>query len=109
LVRLLYFGQDGQLLARVPLDVADLAEARAFCRAFFDWDNDEHRHSGIALLRPADVHDGHAAARLEQRLLGLDQAFAANPERFVRGKPTTPQLPDAPYIKRPPEAIDTAA
>src|SRR5476649_592967 len=37
---------------------ANIAETRSFCRTFMDWYNNEHRHSGIALLTPADVHYG---------------------------------------------------
>ena len=33
-------------------------DARALCRHFFPWYNHEHRHGGLALLTPADVHYG---------------------------------------------------
>jgi len=33
-----------------------------FCRRFFRWHNEEHRHRGIGLLTPAVVHSGHADA-----------------------------------------------
>jgi putative transposase len=92
-----------------PSSFPNIVEARAFCRAFFEWYNNEHRHSAIAYLTPADVHQGRAAERLQRRQLVLDRAFAAHPERFVRGKPSVPQLPVASYINRPPEDIDTAA
>ena len=36
--------------------------ARSFCRRFFTWYNEEHRHSGIGLLTPAIVHAGHWGA-----------------------------------------------
>ena len=39
-----------------PGHFANLQQAREFCRTFFAWYNDQHRHSGIALLTPADVH-----------------------------------------------------
>jgi hypothetical protein len=32
-----------------------IGEARAFVIAFMDWYNNEHHHSGIALLTPADL------------------------------------------------------
>jgi putative transposase len=86
-----------------PSSFPNIVEARAFCRAFFEWYNNEHRHSAIAYLTPADVHQGRAAERLQRRQLVLDRAFAAHPERFVRGKPSVPQLPVASYINRPPE------
>lgn len=86
-----------------PTTFANLVEARAFCRAFFDWYNTQHRHSSLALLTPADVHHGRAATRLAQRQRVLHQAYAAHPERFVRGKPRPPQLQPAAYINRPAE------
>jgi putative transposase len=87
-----------------PSTFANLAEARTFCRAFFAWYNLEHRHSGIALLTPADVHHGRAQAILQQRQVTLNEAYAAHPERFVHGNPRVPQLPTASYINRPQEA-----
>jgi len=39
-----------------PDRFGSLQEARGFCQRFFGWYNVEHRHSGIALLTPADVH-----------------------------------------------------
>jgi putative transposase len=43
-----------------PDRFGSLEDARAFLKRFFGWYNFEHRHSGIALLNPADVHHGHA-------------------------------------------------
>ncbi|MBK6520055.1 MAG: transposase [Polyangiaceae bacterium] len=31
-------------------------DGRAACSPYFDWYNEHHHHSGIALLTPADVH-----------------------------------------------------
>ena len=92
-----------------PATFANIAEARAFCRIFFQWYNTEHRHSSLALLAPADVHHGRHFMLLEQRQTVLDAAFAAHPERFVRGKPQVHQIPDASYINRPLETVDNVA
>ena len=43
-----------------PKRFANIADARAFCSQFFDYYNNEHRHSGIGLNTPADVHFGRA-------------------------------------------------
>ena len=91
-----------------PATFANIIEARAFCRTFFRWYNYEHRHSGIALLTPADVHRGRAPARLGQRQRVLSAAYMAHPERFVRGRPRPPQLQPAAYINRPSESTQTA-
>ena len=45
----------------------DLNTTIAFCRSFFPWYNTEHRHAGIAMLTPHDVHHGRARRVLEQR------------------------------------------
>ena len=86
-----------------PATFSNTAEARVFCRRFFAWYNNEHRHNGIALLTPADVHRGRTTERIAQRQHVLNQAYAAHPERFVRGNPRPAQLQSATYINRPSE------
>ena len=76
-------------------------DARAFCRTFFPWYNHEHRHGGIALLTPNDVHSGRAEQVLAGRQATLDAAYDAHPERFPRGRPLVPDLPAAVYINPP--------
>jgi putative transposase len=78
-----------------------LQDARSSCRTFFDWYNVEHRHSGIGLLTPEQVHFGRAPAVVEQRRQVLDAAYLAHPERFVRRPPTPPAAPTAAWINRP--------
>jgi putative transposase len=78
-----------------------LADARSWARAFFQWYNQQHRHSGLGLMTPAMVHYGQAQAVYEQRQQVLQAAYAAHPERFVRGLPTPPELPTAVWINRP--------
>ena len=69
--------------------------------AFFDWYNHEHRHSGIGLMTPAMVHYGQAEAVREERAQVLATAYAAHPERFVKGLPNPPRLPKAAWINEP--------
>jgi putative transposase len=76
-------------------------DARRWARDFFHWYNHEHHHTGLALMTPATVHYGQAEAVYEQRQQVLEAAYAAHPERFVRGKPTPPELPDEVWINRP--------
>ena len=45
----------------------DITAAIAFCRTFFPWYNTEHRHGGIAMLTPDDVHHNRTQSVLEQR------------------------------------------
>ena len=44
-----------------PERFGSIEDARAFCVGFFAWYNGEHRHGGIAMFTPADVHHGRAA------------------------------------------------
>jgi len=60
-----------------------------------------HHHSALGWLTPWDVHHGHAKRRRGERKLVQHQAFAATPERFVRGVPTPPALPAAVWINKP--------
>jgi putative transposase len=75
--------------------------AIGYCRSFFPWYNHEHRHAGIAMLTPADVYFGRATTILAQRQQVLDQAYQARPDRFPRGRPLVPALPEAVYINPP--------
>ena len=84
-----------------PDRFGSLEDARSFCTRFFGWYNLEHRHSGIALLTPADVHHGRAEQIRAQRALVLGAAYAAHPERFVRKPPAPPRLPAAAWINKP--------
>ena len=81
-------------------------EALEFCRRYFPWYNQEHRHSGIALLTPEDVHYGHADAILERRQQTLLEAYHRTPERFVNGPPSAGQLPKAVWINQPTEEVE---
>lgn len=77
------------------------ADARAWAQPFFHWYNHEHHHSALGLLTPATVHFGHAPAVLQARQQVLQQAYAAHPERFVKGPPMVAGLPDEVWINRP--------
>ena len=84
-----------------PSRFPDQQAAIAFCRTFFPWYNTEHRHGGIAMLTPDDVHHGRATDVLSQRERTLQAAWAAHPERFVRGIPKPSPLPAAVWINPP--------
>jgi len=81
--------------------------AHSFCGPYFRWYNDEHYHSGIAMLTPETVHAGRAEEVLAQRQRVLDAAFAAHPERF-RKRPTVPTLPAQVWINGPPKTDNCA-
>ncbi len=88
-----------------PDRFGSLQDARSFLLDFFQWYNTQHHHSGLGLLTPFDVHHGLAETRLADRQAALRHAYAATPERFVRGVPMPPPLPPAVWINRP-RALD---
>jgi hypothetical protein len=47
------------------------------------------------------VHYGKAEAVISQRQIVLSSAFDEHPERFVRGLPLHPPLPEAAWINKP--------
>ncbi len=87
-----------------PGRFSNIEQARAYCRRFFAWYNAEHRHSGIALLTPEDVHRGRVDQRRQARRGVLQAAYARNPQRFVNGTPEPPALELTVFIN-PPEPI----
>jgi putative transposase len=78
-----------------------IEHARTFCHDFFGWYNHQHRHSGIALMAPADVHYGRAEQITAARSRVLEAAYQARPERFVRKPPLPPSLAETVWINRP--------
>lgn len=80
-------------------------DARSWAKEFFQWYNYQHHHSALGLLTPADVHFGRAQAVLAQRQQVLTAAYQKNPERFVKGQPIPPQLPQAVWINPPKPAL----
>jgi putative transposase len=77
-------------------------DAKAYFRGFFPWYNNEHRHSGIAMLTPATVHSGDAKKVLAARHDAMLIAHSLKPERFINGQPTLKTLPAEVWINRPP-------
>ena len=93
---------------RFPARFANLASARTFIDEFFDHYNHHHRHSGIGLHTPADVHHGRAPIVRAQRQIVLNAAYAAQPHRF-RQPPSAPRIPEAAWINQPQEQPLTPA
>ena len=90
-----------------PERFGSFEDAHAYCGWFFNWYNDDHRHSAIGYHTPADVHYGRAESVRARRAQVLDAAYAAHPERFVNKPPQPPQLPTVAWINPPPERKDT--
>lgn len=84
-----------------PEGFPSIEEARSFLQAFFRWYNEAHRHVGIALMTPADVHYGHAEGIATRRDAVLHAAFRSHPERFIHGIPRVHRPATTTYINQP--------
>jgi len=91
-----------------PERFGSIEDARAYCRRFFHWYNCEHRHSGIAMFTPHDLHHGLADARRTARADVLRAAWTKHPERFPHGLPTPLAPPSAAWINKPSSSAATA-
>lgn len=63
---------------------------------FFTWYNRDHHHHGIALFTPETLFFGRLESAAAKRQTVLDAAYAAHPERFLRGRPV---------VKLPPRTV----
>jgi len=88
-----------------PATFGSIQDARAFCVVFYRWYNEHHRHSGIAMHTPSDVHHGHAGRVRDTRAAVLSSPSHAHPERFVRKQPEPLPLPEAAWINRPDQEL----
>ncbi len=86
-----------------PARFGSIEAARAHCREFFRWYNNDHRHGGLGLHTAADIHHGHGPAVQAARAQVLDAAYTAHPERFVTRPPAPPNLPGTSWINPPQE------
>ena len=84
-----------------PERFGSIEDARSFCRTFFTWYNTEHRHSGIAMLTPENVHYHTHQEVLNARSSTLVKAFQLHPERFVKGVPKVQMVPPKVWINKP--------
>jgi putative transposase len=91
-----------------PDRFGSIEAARQHCQIFFPWYNEEHRHGGLGLHTPADVHYGTAAAVRDKRAGVLTTAYTTHPERFVRKPPEPPQLPATSWINKPDDTEEAA-
>lgn len=65
-----------------PHGFADLADARGWAATFVAWYNNDHRHSGIGYVSPAQRHAGEDVAILAARHEIYTKAREANPARW---------------------------
>lgn len=63
---------------------ADITETRHWVTALVEWYNNEHRHSAIRFVTPAQRHEGLDEDLLEKRRTAYETARARNPQRWSR-------------------------
>ncbi len=85
----------------IPARFESEGHARAVFRLLFQWYNFQHRHSGIAMHTPANVHLGKVAKVTEVRTKVLAEAHNAHPQRFVNKYPEPPLLQNEVWINQP--------
>ena len=61
---------------------ADCAAAQAWVLRFVRWYNEDHQHSGIRFVTPAQRHNGAAQKMVQQRKQVYQKARAQHPERW---------------------------
>ncbi len=87
-----------------PDRFVSLTHARQFMDEFVHAYNHHHRHTGIGMHTPADVHYGLADAIDRDRDAALDAARRAHPERFSARASPRPKILDrdpAAWINQP--------
>ncbi len=89
-----------------PERFGSIEDARTFCRRFFAWYNKEHKHSGIGLVTPEQLHYGLADEIIVNRKKVLEAAFHQKPIRFKGKMPCPMPLPKAAWINPPQESVE---
>jgi len=93
-----------------PERFSSLQAARKFISEFVDFYNHEHRHAGVGLHTPADVHYGLAGDIARQRSRTLEAARRRHPTRFATTHdPKILDLPAAAWINQPTDQEEPAA
>jgi len=78
-----------------------IEDARLFCVDFFEWYNTNHKHSGIAMLTPENVHYDNIEEIVSKRQIVMNEVYKKHSQRFVKGI-TIIKKPDAQvWINKP--------
>ena len=91
-----------------PERFGSIEDGMVFCRGFFDWYNNDHRHSGLCLTTPSAVHYGTADDLLEKRFKLMNDFFEKHPKRFPNGRSRREKLSDRVWINKPLQTPITA-
>ena len=91
-----------------PGTFATIEQARAYVEWYVPWYNQNHKHSGIALFSPNEVHDGTWHHAWNRRDATQQAYYDKHPERFRR-PPRTPAPADIVGINLPKPTDDAKA
>ena len=94
----------------MPEQLGSLEHARQVARSIIDWYNDQHYHTGLALLHPIDVHHGRADAIVAARQRVLDDAHRGTSAMCAKRRPVAAglALSAAACVRRHPYATAAA-
>ncbi len=76
-----------------PGRFTSIEHATGHSRSFFPWYNTEHRHGGICMLTPHDVHYGQAPEVLAQRQRIMDPPARLTPNDLFEASPRSDRFP----------------
>lgn len=93
----------------IPERIGSEQHGRQVIREILHWYNYEHRHSGIAMLTPAQVHFGLADDALAIRHAAKLDYYDKHPERFINGRPRRELIPAEVWINPPQTATEPMA
>ena len=88
-----------------PKRFESLKEAEEYLGEFFQWYNNEHRHSGIAYMTPAMVHCEQSAEIVAKRQSALDNAYEKHSLRFGFKRPKAKKPPQEVGINLPKDDV----
>lgn len=92
-----------------PERFGSLADAQGYMDRFVDDYNHNHKHTGIGLHTPADVHFGLAEGKAQNRSATLETARSMNPSRFTTNTdPKILDLPETAWINQPQQEEEAA-
>jgi putative transposase len=82
--------------------------AMRWCNDYVEWYNHVHHHSSLEGFTPAQVFTGQYVDIARVRQGALNEAFAAHPERFSRGRPLVKLPPREVAINPIPEDAESS-
>ena len=88
---------------------ADIETARQWVYTFVNWYNNEHRHSGIQFVTPAQRHSGQDQVILQKRKSVYEAAKLARPDRWRNRSTRNWDRIDAVWLNPPKEHCNNRA